>query len=123
MNEQILALMGFTPEQWEEFKSNLAFKALTLWQKILSQITLGRIKVLGGAILLVLVVFLGSKVLISVWPRTKPGEVKQPEASPSAVQEKIKFENELEELRGKLENLSEDDPNLLYPSLEVKIEF
>jgi len=123
MNERILALMGFTPAEWEEFKSNLSFKALDLWQKILSQVTPKRLKVFGGAILLILVVFFGAKILISVWPRTSPRKVGKPEASPSAGLEKTKFESELEGLRQKLEKLSADDPNLLYPSLEIKIEF
>lgn len=123
MNEQILALMGFTPEQWEEFKSNLAFKVLDLWQKALAQITPKRLKVFGGALLLVLVFYFGARVLISVWPEPQPGKVEEPEASPSAVLQKGKLEGELESLRQKLEKIPADDPNLLHPSLEIKIEF
>lgn len=123
MNEHLLNLIGFTPEQWEDWRSRIASKALDIWQKILEPLSPARLKIGGGVILGLLALFFGVRLLASVWPRSPSSVPTTLEATPPAGIEKVKLEVDLETLRSQLEKLAEDDPDFLYPSLEIKIDF
>lgn len=123
MNEHLLNLIGFTPEQWEEARSRIASRVLGIWERVLEPLTPARLKIGGGVVLGFLALFFGVRLLASVWPKPTTPEAATPQASPSASIEKVKLEVDLETLRTRLEKLAEDDPDLLYPSLEIKIDF
>ena len=126
MNEYLLNLAGFTPAQWEEFKGNIANKLLAVWQRVGEAFTPERIKMalagLGIILGIGLAVLLGNRALIffeqlHFQPRPEISQATEP-AYP-----KGRLEIKLEELRKEAEAVFDEDLDLLYPSLEVKIEF
>jgi len=124
MNEHLLSLIGFTPEQWERSKSDYAFKMLSIWQRVLSFLTLRRLKFLGGVLLLVAFLYCVLRFLGILLSRAPSGGGKPPEASsPAVIKKELRFEGELEDLRHKVGSLSKEDPDLIYPSLETEIKF
>ena len=126
MNEYLLNLAGFTPEQWKEFKGKVANQLLALWQRVGEAITPKRLKTalaaVVGILVLGLVLFLGQKALVVFYQLQNHPQPEVPQATEPAYP-KGRFEVKLEELRKEVEEVFDEDPNLLYPSLEAKIEF
>jgi len=124
MNEYLLSLAGFTPEQWEEFRGKIANKFLFWWQRGWAVITSRRVKIAFGVLGIVLIFVLGARFLISIWSERFEASVpKEPEATETAVPRKNPLEAKLELLRRDVEFVFDKDSDLLYPSLEVKVEF
>ncbi len=126
MNEFILNLAGFTPEEWREFKGRVANKILFYWRAFIRELTLERLRA-GFFILLVAGIGLfgiqrGVRYLAQ---RSADGGQEPKEATQSAgpSQKKEQLEVSLEGLKKTLDTVLETPADLKYPSLDLKVSF
>lgn len=125
-DEHILNLAGFTPDEWREFKKDVAAKSKFYWQRVQRELTPARV---GGAFLVLLI---GGLVLFGIqkgseyFSQEDDGIVRRPrESTESAIpgRDKERLEIALEELGKELETVSKISADLEYPSLDLEVSF
>ncbi|MEA2020200.1 MAG: hypothetical protein U9M98_00515 [Patescibacteria group bacterium] len=122
MNEYLLSLAGFTPEEWRSFRSRVLERLFLYWRKVSSVVTLERIKK-TAIVLIVLGAFLLSIRVGSRYLLKQDGEESSQQAeSPTAVEiHEPALEATLEELERQVQDILKIDSDYLYPTLDFRL--
>jgi len=124
MNEFILNIAGFTPQEWVEFKGRLANRLLSYWRRVAAEITVERIRIVFFVLFVAGLGLFGFQYgMRFLMQRTAREPAAPQESSPSGGVKKERLEITLEELKNDLDKVLEPQTDLEYPSLDLKVSF
>ncbi len=123
MNEYILNLAGFTPEEWRDFRSRVLGKIFAIWRKLSSVITVERLRNLGIVLIVLGAVFFGVRLGLRYFAGSRMEEGSK-QAEPTSVSEvgEPTLEMRLEALEKRAKDVLKANPDYSYPTLDFQLD-